>query len=161
MAQHMSQQGMDELLKQLQDDYVKAVKGNESTNVEDFVEKFLYDSWDYNDQNIEMIKSVLSRYTTGEIYQGTFSASFNYMVEHLQVRLRQLDQDKVYPVLHSEDGASMLVALVDGLVLQYYIGIYDVDQLRRMTPYLKQVILQALKTRSDLRGEYMYESQNA
>jgi hypothetical protein len=143
MTQHND---MDEALKRLEDDYVKAVKENNSTNVEYFIEQFLYDSWEYNDQNIEMIKSVLGRYSSGRISQGTFRSSFNYMTEELQVKLRQLDHDKVYPVLHSKDGASMLVAFVDGLVLQYYIGTYDVDDLRGMTPYLKRVILQMLKT---------------
>jgi hypothetical protein len=137
---------MDEALKRLEDDYVKAVKENDSTNVEDFVERFLYDSWEYNDQNIEMIKSVLGRYSSGSISQGTFRSSFNYMTKELQVKLRQLDHDMDYPVLHSKDGASMLVAFVDGLVLQFYIGTYDVDDLRGMTPYLKRVILQMLKT---------------
>jgi hypothetical protein len=146
MTQQMSRLGMDELLKQLEDDYIKAVKDNESTNIEDFIEQFLYDSWVFNEQNIEMIKRVLSRYTSGEINQGTFSSSFNFMVEQLQERLKQLDQNMVYPVLHSKNGASMLVAFVDGLVLQYYIGIYDIDELREMTPYLKRVILQMLKT---------------
>ncbi|MFG6115653.1 hypothetical protein ACGTN9_10715 [Halobacillus sp. MO56] len=146
MEHRISHKGMDELLKQLEDDYVKAVKGNESTTVEGFIEKFLYDSWDYNEENIENIKSVLSRYKQGEIYQRTFSGAFNEMVDHLQVKLEQLDEDKVYPVLHSNQGASLLVAFVDGLVIQYYLGVYDADQLREMTPYLKRVILQALKT---------------
>ncbi|MEL3971683.1 hypothetical protein AAEO50_05255 [Rossellomorea oryzaecorticis] len=143
----MTQQNdMDEALKRLEDDYVRAVKENDSTNVKDFIEQFLYDSWEYNDQNIEMIKTVLGRYSSGRIPQRTFRSSFNYMTEELQEKLRQLDHDKVYPVLHSKDGASMLVAFVDGLVLQYYIGAYDVDDLREMTPYLKRVILQMLKT---------------
>ncbi|WP_173915275.1 hypothetical protein [Halobacillus sp. Marseille-Q1614] len=148
MEHRISHQGMDELLKQLEDDYVKAVKGNESTTVEGFIEQFLYDSWDYNDRNIENIKSVLSRYTSGEIYKGTFSGAFNEMIDHLQVKLEQLDPDMGYPVLHSNHGASVLVAFVDGLVIQYYIGTYDVDQLREMTPYFKRIILQALQTES-------------
>ncbi|WP_175987447.1 hypothetical protein [Bacillus sp. Marseille-Q1617] len=146
MTQQKSHQDIDERLKRLEEDYVKAVKENDSTNIEDFIEQFLYDSWEYNDRNIDRIKSVLSRYSSGRISQGTFHSSFNYMTEELHVKLRQLDQEKVYPVLHSKDGASMLVAFVDGLVLQYYIGIYDVDGLRGMTPYIKRVILQMLKT---------------
>jgi hypothetical protein len=146
MTQQKSQQGFDEALKRLEEDYVKAVNENESTNVEDFIEQFLYDSWEYNDQNIDMIKSVLGRYSSGRISQGTFRSSFNYMTEELHIKLRELDQEKIYPVLQSKDGASMLVAFVDGLVLQYYIGTYDVDDLKGMTPYLKRVILQMLKT---------------
>ncbi|SDZ77136.1 hypothetical protein SAMN05421743_101140 [Thalassobacillus cyri] len=149
MEHRISHKGMDELLKQLEDDYVKAVKDNESTTVEGFIEKFLYDSWDYNEQNIDKIKSVLSRYKSGEIYQRIFSSAFKEMVDHLQVKLEHLDQDKVYPVLHSNQGASLLVAFVDGLVIQYYLGVYDADQLREMTPYVKRVILQALRTEVD------------
>ncbi|WP_268744476.1 hypothetical protein [Thalassobacillus devorans] len=40
MEHRISHKGMDELLKQLEDDYVKAVKGNESKTVEDFIETF-------------------------------------------------------------------------------------------------------------------------
>ncbi|SDW00091.1 hypothetical protein SAMN05421781_0041 [Marinococcus luteus] len=140
---------MDELLQQLEEDYVQAVKSNESKNIEDFVEQFLYDSWAYNENNIENIKSVLSRYTRNEIYRATFSGSFNEMVEHLQQKLKQLDQSGKYPVVHTNNGASVLVAFVDGLVIQYYVGIYSVSQLRSMTPFFKRLILEALKVEAE------------
>ncbi|WDL89798.1 hypothetical protein IUJ58_25955 (plasmid) [Priestia aryabhattai] len=150
MKHRIPPDGMDELLEKLEDDYVKAVKNNESKSIEEFIEQFLYDSWTYNEQNMQNIKIVLSRYTSGEIYQGTLSESFNIMVDHLRVRLEELDQEMRYPVLHSKHGASLLVAFVDGLVLQYYIGTYSADKLRELTPYLKNIILQALKTEGDL-----------
>ncbi len=126
---------MDELLEKLEDDYVKAVKNIESKRVEDFVEQFLYDSWNYNEKNIGNIKKVLSRYTSREINQRILTESFfDIMIDHLRDRLVQLDRNKEYPVLHSTHGASLLVAQVDGLVLQYYIGIYSADKLREMTP---------------------------
>ncbi|UOQ45462.1 hypothetical protein MUN89_05810 [Halobacillus salinarum] len=145
MEHRISHKEMDGALKQLEDDYVQAVKSNESTTVEDFIEQFLYDSWTYNDQNLEYLKRVLERYTSGDIYPRTFIGAFNEMVDHLQVKLEQLDQNNDYPALHSKHGASLLVAFVDGLVIQYYVGVYSVEQLREMTPYLKIVILQALK----------------
>ncbi|MEJ9306757.1 hypothetical protein ABEW33_27880 [Priestia megaterium] len=150
MKHRIPPDGMDELLEKLEDDYVKAVKNNESKSIEEFIEQFLYDSWTYNEQNMQNIKIVLSRYTSGEIYQGTLSESFNIMVDHLRVKLEQLDQEMHYPVLHSKHGASLLVAFVDGIVLQYYIGTYSADKLRELTPYLKNIILQALKTEGDL-----------
>ncbi|WP_066173598.1 hypothetical protein [Bacillus marinisedimentorum] len=134
------------LLSQLEDDYVQAVKGNESVTVEDFIEQFLYDSWEYNVRNMDKLKRVLTRYESGDIDQGSFTKSFKKMVGHLQVKLAELDQDKAYPVLHSNHGASLLVAFVDGLIVQHYAGVYDADQLRDMTPYLQRVILGALKT---------------
>ncbi|MDZ5784457.1 hypothetical protein [Marinococcus luteus] len=140
---------MDELLQQLEEDYVQAVKSNESKNIEDFIEQFLYDSWAYNENNIENIKSVLSRYTRNEIYQATFSGSFNEMVEHLQQKLKQLDQSGKYPVVQTNNGASVLIAFVDGLIIQYYVGIYSVSQLRSMTPFFKRLILEALKMEVD------------
>ncbi|GGC77589.1 hypothetical protein GCM10007216_05160 [Thalassobacillus devorans] len=149
MEHRVSHQDMDELLKQLEDDYIKAVKDNDRATVERFIEKFLYDSWDYNEENIDSIKYVLKRYSNGEIAQGTFSGAFNEMVDHLQAKLERLDHEKEYAVLHTDKGASLLVAFVDGLVLQYYLDVYDVEQLKEMTPYLKQVILQALKTKGD------------
>ncbi|WP_235062600.1 hypothetical protein [Thalassobacillus devorans] len=94
----------------------------------------------------------MSRYNQGEIHPGTFSSAFNEMVDHLLIKLQDLDQDKAYPVIHSDHGASMLVAFVDGLVIQYYIGVYEVAQLREMTPYLKRVLLQALRTEDEAKG---------
>ncbi len=138
---------MDELLEKLEEDYVKAVKKIESQRVEEFIEQFLYDSWNYNEKNIGNIRSVLSRYTSSEIHQRILAESFEVMVDHLRQRLIQLDQNMEYPVLHSTHGASILVAQVDGLVLQYYIGTYSADKLREMTPYLKSIILQGLKTK--------------
>lgn len=49
MEHRISSRNMDELLKGLEDNYVEAVRGNEATSVEEFVEQFLYDSWDYYD----------------------------------------------------------------------------------------------------------------
>ncbi|WP_079475968.1 hypothetical protein [Marinococcus halophilus] len=143
MSARMGQE-MDEILSRLEEDYVKAVKGNESGNVEDFVEKFLYDSWAYNEENMDNIKSVLSRYTRKEIHQSTFSGSFNEMVGHLQKKLKELDRDKNYPALHTDYGASVVVAFVDGLIIQYYVGVYSIDQLKNMTPAFKRLILEAL-----------------
>ena len=42
----------------------------------------------------------------------------------------------------------MLIAFVDGLVVQYFAGVYTVVQLKDMTPQVKQVVLQALRTES-------------
>ncbi len=141
-----SRQKKDALLTQLEDDYIQAVKGNDSSTVEGFIEHFLYDSWEYNERNLDKIKSVLGRYEHEDIDQATFRRSFKKMIGHLQTKLAELDRDKEYPVLHSNHGASLLVAFVDGLVIQYEIGIYDAGQLKGMTPYLKSVILQSLKT---------------
>ncbi|KHE67880.1 hypothetical protein [Halobacillus sp. BBL2006] len=146
MEHRISHEEMDTILKQLEDDYVKAVKGNSSRNVEDFIEQFLYDSWDYNDQNIDLIKAVMSRYTQGEIYETTFSGAFNEMVDHLQEKLQQLDEEEIYPMIHTPWGGSFLVSFVDGLVIQYFTGIYSVEDLRKLTPQLKEVILNALCT---------------
>ncbi|WP_252315032.1 hypothetical protein [Sinobaca sp. H24] len=146
MKDRISHEGMDEILKKLEDDYIKAVKENESRSVEEFVEHFLYDSWTYNDENIQDIKTVLSRYSTGEVYSTTFIGAFNEMVDHLRAKLQELDTEQAYPALHNQHGASFLVAFVDGMVIQYFIGVYTVEQLREMTPYLKQVMLQALRT---------------
>jgi hypothetical protein len=56
------------------------------------------------------------------------------MVEQLQERLKQLDQDMVYPVLHS---MKPLCSSLSEMV---------VDDLRGMAPHLKRVIQQMLKT---------------
>lgn len=136
---------MDHLLEELEKDYINAVENNANENVEAYIEQFLYDSWIYNHANIHKIKSVLSRYADGEINQQVFSESFSKMVEHLHVRLMQLDKAKEYPLLHAQNAASLFVALIDGLVVQYYVGIYSTDHLKAMTPTLKKVIVQTLK----------------
>ncbi|WP_226579648.1 hypothetical protein [Halobacillus litoralis] len=146
MEHRISHKDMDELLKKLEDDYVEAVTGNESTTVEEFVHEFLMDSWEYNDRNIENIKAVMSRYSKGDIYKHTFSGAFNEMVDYVQDKLTSLDQEKEYPLIHQPYGASVMISFVDGLVIQYYTGCYDVEQLRNMTPQIKQIILNALKT---------------
>jgi hypothetical protein len=56
------------------------------------------------------------------------------MVEQLQKKLKQLDQNMVYPVLHSKKPLCSSLSEMDA------------DELRGMTPYLKRVILQILKT---------------
>ncbi|MGG4549705.1 hypothetical protein ABER02_18325 [Rossellomorea marisflavi] len=147
MEHRITPYGMDELLIKLEEDYVCAIRNNEGKSVEDFIEHFLYDSWNYNEENMDIIKNVLGRFTSDESYQEILTESFNIMVDHLRERLVELDQAKNYPVLHSKHGASLLVACVDGLVLQYYLGIYSVDKLREMTPYLKSIILHGLKTK--------------
>ncbi|EDL65612.1 hypothetical protein [Bacillus sp. SG-1] len=137
---------MDANLKQLEDDYIEALDANGSRSVEDFIQKFLNDSWEYNQSNLEMIKSVMSRYTKGEISKSTFSESFSRMVNHLQKKLSVLDENNDFPLLHTSLGASVLVSFVDGLVIQYYAGVYSVEDLRQLTPHLKSVILNALST---------------
>ncbi|WP_244199342.1 hypothetical protein [Halobacillus trueperi] len=146
MEHRISHRNMDELLKGLEDDYVKAVRGNKAKSVDAFVEQFLYDSWDYNDQNIETIKAVMSRYTQGEIYETTFSGAFNEMVDHVQEKLEELDSYKEYPVIQDGQGASILIAFVDGLVIQYFTGCCTVDQLKGLVPQHKKILLQALRT---------------
>ena len=90
---------MDKILKELEADYVKAVKDNECTTVEAFIEQFLYDSWSYNEQNMESIKTVMSRYSQGEINPNTFSGAFNGMLDHVQRKLEELDSDKNYSII--------------------------------------------------------------
>ncbi|WP_214811154.1 hypothetical protein [Exiguobacterium sp. s127] len=138
----------EEILQILEDDYIKSIDDNEMTTVESFIEKFLYESWTYNHQNIEYIKQTMQDYSKGDLQQPVFVKSFNKMVYHLQKKLILLDESKQYPLLHNEHGAFILVAIVDGLIVQYYTGNYEVEQLKEITPLLKNTILQALKTTS-------------
>lgn len=141
-----SRRNIDELLKGLEDDYITAVSENEAPSVEAFVEQFLYDSWNYNEQNIETIKTVMSRYSQGKIPETIFSESFNKMTSQVQKKMENLDADKEYPVIHDGRGASILIAFIDGLVIQYFSGCYTVEQLKEMVPSLKKILLQALRT---------------
>ncbi|WP_409254071.1 hypothetical protein V1502_09285 [Bacillus sp. SCS-153A] len=146
MNKQVSNTDIDDLLKRLEDDYIKALDSNECSTVEGFIQQFLDDSWEYNQSNIDMITSVMSRYTKGELKKTTFSESFSRMVNHLQKKLSKLDADKEYPLIHSDLGASVLVSFVDGLVIQYYIGVYSAGDLKKLSSQLKQVVLNALKT---------------
>ncbi|OJF92768.1 hypothetical protein [Alkalibacterium sp. 20] len=146
MKNRINHQKMDGLLKQLEDDYIKSVKENESSNVEAFIESFLYASWIYNEQHMEEITTVLSRYSKEEITKSTMSGAFSEMIDQLRLKLQQLDKEKEYPLLHSDHGSNLIVALVDGLMVQYFVGVYDVERLRELTPFLKKVTLNTLRT---------------
>ena len=95
MKKTSSNTEMDADLKQLEDDYIEALDANESSTVEDFIQQFLNASWEYNQSNLEMIKSVMSRYTKGEISKATFSESFSRMVNHLQKKLSEIGRAHV------------------------------------------------------------------
>lgn len=137
-----------DILKKLESDYIQSVKENDSADVETFLESFLLSSWDYNEQNMNDIKAVFSSYEKDIVSKPTFRRLFNEMVKHLHIKLEELDKNGDYPLLHTQDGAAIIVSLVDGLVVQYYISVYDVENLKEMTPHLTRVILQALKTES-------------
>ncbi|MYL19529.1 hypothetical protein GLW04_06465 [Halobacillus litoralis] len=144
MENRISHQNMDELLEKLEDDYLSALKHNDSKSVDEFIDQFLYDSWEYNDRNMEDIKEVMGRYTEGGIKVRTFSGAFNEMVDYLKETLESLDPSGEYPLLHTPYGASALVAFVDGLIIQYFTGVYTVDDLKEITPGLKQMLLTTL-----------------
>ncbi|SFF84015.1 hypothetical protein SAMN05216353_110115 [Halobacillus alkaliphilus] len=146
MKQKVSHEDMDQTLRQLEKDYIEALDRNQSTSVEDFIDQFLKDSWEYNHQNMENIKLVMKRYSQGDIYSSKFSGAFIEMVAHLQEKLASLDGDNHYPLVHSQLGASVLVAIVDGLVVQLYTGMYQVEDLQDYSSQFKQVILRALST---------------
>ncbi|MYL49710.1 hypothetical protein GLV98_09435 [Halobacillus litoralis] len=59
----------------------------------------------------------------------------------------ELDEDQRYPMLHHSTAASILVAIVDGLVIQYFTNVYSVEDLQSLTQQLKKIILNALKTK--------------
>ncbi|SIS46271.1 hypothetical protein [Salimicrobium flavidum] len=96
-------------------------------------------------RTIENIKLVFSRYVEGDINVRTFGGAFNEMVDHLQRKLENLDQNGDYPGIHSGEGASLLVAFVDGLIVQYYTGAHDIEALNDKTPFLKSVLLNSLQ----------------
>lgn len=144
----MSTENANEVLEQLKDDYIQSVKENKSNDVPGFIETFLSSSWDYNEQHLDEIRTVFSSYEKGVLSKETFSNLFNEMVKHLHLKLEELDTAHEYPLLHTQDGAAIIVSLVDGLILQYYVNVYEINDLKRMTPHLTRVILQALKTES-------------
>ncbi|MFJ6414345.1 hypothetical protein ACIQLG_16305 [Terribacillus saccharophilus] len=135
------------LLRQIKEDYLKAIYNNNSENVEEFIEQFLYDSWEYNEQNLEKLKDSLGDYSSGNIDNDTFRAAFKDMIDPIQRKLEELDADIHYPMIHTTRGASFLVAFVDGLVIQYYVGVYKIDQLKEMTPHLTSIILNGFKSK--------------
>ncbi|GAB2481003.1 hypothetical protein GCM10008929_03190 [Alkalibacterium psychrotolerans] len=144
----MTAHNAQDLLEKLRDDYIQSVRENDSDDVATFIERFLLSSWHYNEQHMNDIKAVFSSYEQGQLSKQTFSHLFNEMVKHLHSKLEKLDTKHDYPLLHTQDRAAIIVSLVDGLVVQYYISAYDVNDLKEVTPHLTPVILQALKTES-------------
>ncbi|WP_281974428.1 hypothetical protein [Halobacillus litoralis] len=146
MKHRISHDQMDKTLKQLEDDYIKAVKDNKNTTIDGFVEQFLYDSWNYNYENLELIQAVLRKYAQGDISKTIFQGAFNEMTDHLQGKLRELDPDQLYPLVHQPIGASILVSCVDGMIIQYFTNVYSIEDLNEMTPQIKRMLLNALGT---------------
>ncbi|MCC5896092.1 MAG: hypothetical protein JJU16_11555 [Alkalibacterium sp.] len=128
----------NDFLNELEKDYIASVKENTSETIEDFIESFLYNSWEYNEQKIKKIQTVFSRYSSGELSKETVSSSFNRMLNCLEQKLKELDKDKNYPIIHTGKGASLIVSLVDGLIVQYFLGVYTIDRLQDLTPQLKK-----------------------
>jgi hypothetical protein len=79
--------------------------------------------------------------------KDTFSTAFKDMITPIQRKLEELDKDIHFPMIHTTRGASFLVALVDGLVIQYYVGIFEIDQLKEMSPHLTSIILNGFKAK--------------
>lgn len=136
---------MNQHLSELKEEYIRSIEEDDSDSLDEFLSGFLSRSWEYNSQNMEKIRTVFADYERGDIPEDNFSASFKEMNLCLREKLRELDPGKNYPLLHSKEGVSLVVSLVDGLVLQYYIGLYDIEELNNRTSNLKNVLLHALK----------------
>lgn len=140
-----NQQGYNnDLLNDLEKDYITSVKENTSETIEDFIESFLYGSWEYNEQNIDKIQTVMSSYSSGSLSTDTVSSSFNRMLDSLEMKLKELDKDENYPIIHTGNGTSLIVSLVDGLIVQYFLGVYTNDRLQDMAPQLKDTTLKMI-----------------
>lgn len=136
---------MNEHLSELKEEYITSIEEDHSGSLDTFLSGFLSRSWDDNRQNMEKIKAVFADCERGDIPEDTFSESFKEMTLCLSEKWRELNPGKNYPLLHSKEGVSLVVSLVDGLVLQYYIGLYDIEELNNRTSKVKNVLLHALK----------------
>lgn len=131
---------MNQNLYYLTQEYEKFTDECEGENVPEFVENFIYGSMEYNDVNLPKLTEEMSKQAQNKEPEE-FKRAFDEMLLYLRDRFVSLDPDKKYWPLHYREGVSAFVAMIDGLVVQYFSGLYSVDDLKERTPLFAAIIL--------------------
>ncbi|MBN8207859.1 hypothetical protein JI666_03750 [Bacillus sp. NTK071] len=131
---------MNQNLYFLTQEYEKFTDECEGESVPEFVENFIYGSMEYNDVNLPKLTEEMSKQAQNKEPEE-FKRAFDEMLLYLRDRFVALDPDKKYWPLHYREGVSAFVAMIDGLVVQYFSGLYSVDDLRERAPLFAAIIL--------------------
>ncbi|WLR60140.1 hypothetical protein [Guptibacillus hwajinpoensis] len=131
---------MNKNLYQLTQEYEKFTDDCKGETVPEFVENFIYGSMDYNEQNLPKLTEEMGKQAKNQEPEE-FKRAFDEMLLYLRDRFMALDPDKEYWLLHYREGVSAFVAMIDGLIVQYFSGLYTVEELKERTPLFAAVIL--------------------
>ncbi|TKD71279.1 hypothetical protein [Pseudalkalibacillus hwajinpoensis] len=131
---------MNQNLYYLTQEYEKFTDECKGDSVPEFVENFIYGSMEYNDVNLPKLTEEMSKQAQNKEPEE-FKRAFDEMLLYLRDRFVALDPYKKYWPLHYREGVSAFVAMIDGLVVQYFSGLYSVDDLKERTPLFAAIIL--------------------
>ncbi|MFK3958880.1 hypothetical protein [Guptibacillus hwajinpoensis] len=131
---------MNKNLYQLTQEYEKFTDDCKGETVPEFVENFIFGSMDYNEQNLPKLTEEMGKQAQNQEPEE-FKRAFDEMLLYLRDRFMALDPDKEYWPLHYREGVSSFVAMIDGLIVQYFSGLYTVEELKERTPLFAAVIL--------------------
>ncbi|MCA0171974.1 hypothetical protein [Bacillus sp. RAR_GA_16] len=131
---------MNQNLYQLTREYETFTDECEGQTVPEFVENFIYGSMDYNEENLPKLTEEMGKQAQGHDPEN-FKKAFDEMLLYLRDRFVALDPDKEYWPLHYREGVSAFVAMIDGLIVQYFSGLYSVEDLKERTPLFAAIIL--------------------
>ncbi len=131
---------MNQNLYRLTQEYEKFTDECMGETVPEFVENFIYGSMDYNEENLPKLTEEMGKQAQNHEPEE-FRRAFDEMLLYLRNRFVALDPNKEYWPLHYREGVSAFVAMIDGLIVQYFSGLYTVDDLKERTPLFAAVIL--------------------
>ncbi|WP_270182251.1 hypothetical protein [Alkalihalobacillus sp. CinArs1] len=131
---------MNENLSRLMLDYENAIDCCEGETVPEFIENFIYGSMDYNKDNFDKIQAEMSKQAQNK-EPKEFKRAFDEMLLYLRDKFIELDPQKEYWALHYREGVSAFVAMIDGLVIQYFSGLYSVDDLKERSKLFSDIII--------------------
>lgn len=131
---------MNENLYKLTMDYEHAIDNCEGSTVPEFIYNFIYGSMDYNKENLDRLKEEMSKQAQNHEPEE-FKRAFDEMLLYLRDKFIDLDPDNEYWPLHYREGVSAFVAMIDGLVIQYFSGLYSVDDLKERSLFFADTIV--------------------
>ena len=131
---------MNENLYRLTQEYENFTDECAGENIPEFVENFIYGSMDYNEENLPKLTEEMGKQAQSQEPEE-FKKAFDEMLLYLRDRFVALDPNKEYWPLHYREGVSAFVAMIDGLIVQYFSGLYSVEALKERTPLFAAVIL--------------------
>ncbi|WP_377888909.1 hypothetical protein [Alkalihalobacillus sp. R86527] len=131
---------MNENLYRLTLEYEDAIDCCKGETVPEFIENFIYGSMDYNKDNFDKLQAEMSKQAQNQEPEE-FKRAFDEMLLYLRDKFIELDLKQEYWALHYREGVSAFIAMIDGLVIQYFSGLYSVDDLKERSQLFADIIV--------------------